>query len=148
MATVCGSWIFGVCPGAFLFMFFDVDVNSPPWAAMFFSGTALMMACTAGGIAGTFPPPRRAHGFARRPDRRTGPTGETAETWTRAASTATERRRRARLRIPRLGLGPASAAPECGSDRREHHRAVAAGYDRLAVRYEATVLAAAVNEWL
>jgi hypothetical protein len=54
VATVCGSWIFGVCPGAFLFTFFDVDVNSPPWAAMFFSGTALMMACIAGGIAGTF----------------------------------------------------------------------------------------------
>ncbi|MGX1471988.1 UNVERIFIED_CONTAM: hypothetical protein RKD50_000796 [Streptomyces canus] len=31
VATVCGSWIFGVCPGAFLFMYFDVDVNSPPW---------------------------------------------------------------------------------------------------------------------
>ncbi|MGJ5748590.1 hypothetical protein FB563_6111 [Streptomyces puniciscabiei] len=28
------------------------------------------------------------------------------------------------------------------------HRAVAARYDKLAVRYEATVLVAAINEWL
>jgi hypothetical protein len=28
------------------------------------------------------------------------------------------------------------------------HRAVATRYDKLAVRYEATVLVAAINEWL
>jgi hypothetical protein len=54
VATVCGSWIFGVFPGEFLLMFFHVDVNSPPWAALCFSGTALMMACIAGGITGIF----------------------------------------------------------------------------------------------
>ncbi|ULR52201.1 hypothetical protein [Streptomyces deccanensis] len=52
--TVCGSWIFGVLPGAFLLMFFDVDTSRPPWAALFFSGMALMMACIAGGITGIF----------------------------------------------------------------------------------------------
>ncbi|WP_371667060.1 hypothetical protein OG985_05270 [Streptomyces sp. NBC_00289] len=31
----------------------DVDTDSPPRAARFFSGMALMMACVAGGITGT-----------------------------------------------------------------------------------------------
>ncbi|MFD3437220.1 hypothetical protein ACFWU3_06920 [Streptomyces sp. NPDC058685] len=53
VATVCGSWIFGVFPGASLLVFFDVDVNSPLWAAVFFSGMALMMACLAGLITAT-----------------------------------------------------------------------------------------------
>ncbi|MFJ1973791.1 hypothetical protein ACIO93_34605 [Streptomyces sp. NPDC087903] len=52
-ATVCGSWVFGVFPGAVLLTLFDVDTNSPPWAALFFSGMALMVACIAGGITGT-----------------------------------------------------------------------------------------------
>lgn len=52
--TVGGSWTFGVPPGALLLMFFDVDTSSPPWAALFFSGLALMMACIAGGITGVF----------------------------------------------------------------------------------------------
>ncbi|GKQ34698.1 hypothetical protein ALMP_12470 [Streptomyces sp. A012304] len=30
----------------------------------------------------------------------------------------------------------------------DRHRAVATRYDKLAVRYEATVLIAAINEWL
>jgi hypothetical protein len=30
----------------------------------------------------------------------------------------------------------------------KRHRAVATRHDRLAVRYEATVLVAAINEWL
>lgn len=30
----------------------------------------------------------------------------------------------------------------------ERHRAVATRYDKQAVRYEATVLVAAINEWL
>ncbi|GAA2595831.1 hypothetical protein Stube_03280 [Streptomyces tubercidicus] len=36
--------------------------------------------------------------------------------------------------------------PEGGAPRKRH-RAVATRYDRFAVRYEATVLVAALNEW-
>ncbi|MEV0221003.1 hypothetical protein [Streptomyces sp. NPDC050704] len=47
VATVCGTWIFGMFPGAVV-MDNVMDDTEGPMAALLIAGTALMMACLAG----------------------------------------------------------------------------------------------------
>lgn len=57
--------------------------------------------------------------------------------------------RRAAGHRPSTASGTSNATPwNAGISRLKRNRAVAARFDKLAVRYEATVHIAAINEWL
>ncbi|MGW3645554.1 hypothetical protein [Streptomyces sp. NPDC000878] len=63
LAVVCGIGIFGIGPGLMVLML-TANVDGPPMAAVLMAGSALMLACTAGLIIGTFLSSRDGKGTA------------------------------------------------------------------------------------
>ncbi|MFF2775951.1 hypothetical protein ACFVU3_13675 [Streptomyces sp. NPDC058052] len=52
LTTVCGTLLLAVFPGLMLLIFLGGDVDEPPWGAVLFSATSLILACIAGLFAG------------------------------------------------------------------------------------------------